>query len=172
MLCRPYCRLLNNIVFRGQGLYLMKALRHLVLCCPVIFLLANQDARAQTGEGAISSITTGNWPPEFYMTAFFCILGFFVIICQFVLLLRTNDSLNASDVMRNFSTTLILIAVVALLGVGYSKDQVQPALGLFGTLLGYLMGRNDLSASASLLQRGQQPSEERSESHGKATSGT
>ena len=32
------------------------------------------------------------------------------------------------------------IAVVALLGIGYNQTQVQPALGLFGTLLGYLMG--------------------------------
>ena len=60
-----------------------------------------------------------------------------------MLFFRARDRVSATDIMRSFSTTLILIGVVALLGVGYNERQVQPAIALFGTLLGYLMGRGE-----------------------------
>ncbi len=72
-------------------------------------------------------------------------MGFVVLTMQFVLFLRAPERASANDIMRAFLTTLILISVVALVGVGYSERQVQPALGIIGTLLGYLMGKGTLA---------------------------
>jgi putative copper export protein len=82
------------------------------------------------------------------LVASFCALGLIIVILEFVLFYRARERVSANEIMRTFSTTLILIAVVALLGIGYNQTQVQPALGLFGTLLGYLMGRGEAFQSA------------------------
>jgi hypothetical protein len=73
----------------------------------------------------------------------FCVLGLIVIVLQFLLFLRMKERILSDEIMRAFSISLILIAVVALLGVGYSDKQVQPAITLFGTLMGYLMGQGE-----------------------------
>jgi len=110
-------------------------------------------ARAQSnGEAIVNSPISGSsiasWPPEFDLVLVFCVLGFTVLAMQFVLFLRSPERISANDIMRAFSTTLILISVVALVGVGYSEKQVQPALGVIGTLLGYLMGRGTLAGDS------------------------
>lgn len=105
-------------------------------------------ARGQSNIEAIASSPITSWPPEFYLVLVFCLLGFSVLAMQFVLFLRSSERISANDIMRAFSTTLILISVVALVGVGYSEKQVQPALGVIGTLLGYLMGRGTLAGNS------------------------
>jgi putative copper export protein len=103
-------------------------------------------AGAQEVTGPFSVSAFSSWQPEHYLVAAFCVLGLVIILLEFVLFFRARDKFSAYDVMRTFSTTLILIAVVALLGVGYNQTQVQPALGLFGTALGYLLGRGEALA--------------------------
>ena len=87
-------------------------------------------ARGQSNIEAIASSPITSWPPEFYLVLVFCLLGFSVLAMQFVLFLRSSERISANDIMRAVSTTLILISVVALVGVGYSEKQVQPALGV------------------------------------------
>jgi hypothetical protein len=81
--------------------------------------------------------------PEHLLVFAFCVLGCLIMTFEFVLFLRARDRVSASDIIRGFSVILILIGVVALLGIGYDEKQVQPAIALFGTLLGYLLGRGD-----------------------------
>lgn len=101
-------------------------------------------ARAQSN-GDVTASSPTSWTPEFYLVLVFCLLGFSVLAMQFVLFLRSSERISANDIMRAFSTTLILISVVALVGVGYTQQQAQPAYGVIGTLLGYLMGRGTLA---------------------------
>ena len=111
----------------------------------VCFSILAYTVHAEQDSGPFEISPIGTWKPEHYLVAAFCLLGFVVIFLEFVLFLRARDRVSASDIMRTFSTTLILIAVVALLGIGYNAAQVQPAIALFGTLLGYLMGRGEAS---------------------------
>ncbi|MGD0108465.1 MAG: hypothetical protein ABSC06_31160 [Rhodopila sp.] len=97
-------------------------------------------ARAES-RGDISASAADSWQPEFYLVLIFCFLGFVVLVMQFVLFMRSVDRVSPGDIMRSFSTILILISVVGLVGVGYSEQQVQPAYALIGTLLGYILGR-------------------------------
>jgi hypothetical protein len=92
---------------------------------------------------AIDDSPIGQLRPEHLLAFGFCILGCLIMTFEFVLFLRTRDRVSANDIIRGFSVILILIGVVALLGIGYDEKQVQPAIALFGTLLGYLLGRGE-----------------------------
>lgn len=58
-----------------------------------------------------------------------------------------------SIVLRNLTIPLIVTASVFLVTVGWSKEQISPVIGLFGTIAGYILGRTE-------------PSERRSKSQG------
>ncbi len=102
-------------------------------------------AHGQNGTDTGSGFLTASLPTEFYLVLVFCCLGLLVLIMQFALFWRAPERISAGDVMRSFSTTLILVSVVALVGVGYSEKQVQPAMSVIATLIGYLMGRGTLA---------------------------
>ena len=66
-------------------------------------------------------------------------LGVLVILAlSFVL--RTKNA-SADDAIRAYSITLIIVGTMVLICAGYSNDQIAPAMGLFGTVAGYLLGR-------------------------------
>lgn len=100
---------------------------------------------AAAAEGDLPIIATDilSWKAEHLLVAAFCLLGVLILTFEFILFLCARDRVSANDIMRGFSVTLILVGVVALLGIGYDEKQVQPAIALFGTLLGYLLGRGE-----------------------------
>ncbi|TDH64214.1 hypothetical protein E2C06_02390 [Dankookia rubra] len=106
-------------------------------------LVSAGPAVAAAGDTPISAADIVGWKAEHLLVAAFCLLGVLILTFEFVLFLRARDRVSANDVMRGFSVTLILVGVVALLGIGYDEKQVQPAIALFGTLLGYLLGRGE-----------------------------
>ena len=66
-------------------------------------------------------------------------LGVLVIIVLFFVL--RAKSASADDALRAYAVTLIITGTMVLIVAGYSNDQIAPAMGLFGTLAGYLLGR-------------------------------
>jgi len=66
-------------------------------------------------------------------------LGALIIIAQFFVL-RFKEG-TAEDATRAYSITLIIIGTLVLICAGYSNNQIAPAMGLFGTIAGYLLGR-------------------------------
>jgi hypothetical protein len=69
-------------------------------------------------------------------------LGALIIVAQF-LVLRLKEG-TAEDAMRAYSITLIIIGTLVLICAGYSNNQIAPAMGLFGTIAGYLLGRKGI----------------------------
>jgi|SRR5690348_6304844 hypothetical protein len=65
--------------------------------------------------------------------------GVLVVIALFIIL-RTKQA-GPDDAIRAYTITLIIIGTMVLICAGYSNDQIAPAIGLFGTLAGYLLGR-------------------------------
>jgi hypothetical protein len=51
-------------------------------------------------------------------------------------------------VLRVLGTLTIIIAAIFLVVAGYSDRQVAPAMGLLGTIAGYLLGRRDVQHPA------------------------
>ena len=66
-------------------------------------------------------------------------LGVLVIIALSIVL--RSKSASPDDAIRAYAITLIIIGTMVLICAGYSNDQIAPAMGLFGTLAGYLLGR-------------------------------
>lgn len=93
--------------------------------------------------GAVSSAPTAGTPflssEEGELALLVLALGAAIIIAQF-LALRTKQG-TAEDVIRAYTITLIIIGTLVLIVAGYSNDQIAPAMGLFGTIAGYLLSR-------------------------------
>ncbi len=74
------------------------------------------------------------------------LLGVFVIAAEVYLLGRGTAS--ADDVLKILGVTLIIVGTLFVVAAGFSGNDVAPALGLFGTLAGYLVGRRSVTGNA------------------------
>ena len=90
---------------------------------------------ARTEIGPLSSF-------EFWLSVI--ILGFTLIIMigEVVLIISGKITATAEAAVRFVLVTLIIGATMFLIASGYSNDQIAPAMGLFGTIAGYLLGKS------------------------------
>jgi len=79
---------------------------------------------------------------EFWLSIEVLAFGLIVVGLQFRLLLR--NGVKAEEVLRVFGVTLILVGTLFTITAGFSAQDIGPALGLFGTVAGYLLGRRTL----------------------------
>lgn len=93
---------------------------------------------------------------SFYLTALFILFGLGVILLQLAAMRRIKD-VTADEIARNCAITLVVVASVALLVSGYSSQQVAPAFGLFGTIIGYLLGKAGAKENAGAAKPGSTP---------------
>ncbi len=96
---------------------------------------------------------------SFYLTALFIAFGLGVILLQLAAMRRIAN-VTADEIARNCAITLVVVASVALLVSGYSSQQVAPAFGLFGTIIGYLLGKAGAKENEPQAQAGVRPVEE------------
>lgn len=70
-----------------------------------------------------------------------CVLGFglLLIIGEIILVYRLN--ISPQDTIKFIIVTLIVIGSLYLITAGYTNDQIAPAMGLLGTIAGYLLGK-------------------------------
>ncbi len=66
------------------------------------------------------------------------IFGFFVIGIEFLLLRKAKA--RPEEILRVFTLTLIIILSLTVLTSGSDKAEYTPIIGLFGTIIGYLLG--------------------------------
>lgn len=78
---------------------------------------------------------------EFYVTVLIAVIFLLSLIMQFVLMRRVRN-LKADDTLRPFSVILIIMGTLLAITAGFSAAQIAPALGIFGTIAGYLLGRS------------------------------
>lgn len=78
-----------------------------------------------------------------------CVLAILVIITALIcmsfvfFLLKNIVKLKAEDILRVFGVALIVLGTMFMIVSGYSSAQIAPAMGLFGTIAGYLLGKSD-----------------------------
>jgi hypothetical protein len=78
---------------------------------------------------------------SFWLSIAFLAFGMAVLCLQLFMLSRVR-SLHADDVAKNSALTVVVIASVVLLIAGYNSAQLGPVFGLFGTMVGYVLGRS------------------------------
>ena len=77
---------------------------------------------------------------EFTLSMIVLAFGLSVIILE-IILIRIKK-IQADDTIKFITVTLIITSTLFLITAGYSNDQIAPAVGLLGTIAGYLLGRN------------------------------
>jgi hypothetical protein len=70
-----------------------------------------------------------------------CVLGFGVLLILIEVYLISRQNISPQDTIKFVTITIIIISTLFLITAGYSNDQIAPAVGLLGTIAGYLLGR-------------------------------
>lgn len=78
---------------------------------------------------------------ELYLAILVFIFAIFISLIAAYLL--TKGQVAPDAVIRLISCIIIVSGLLFLIAAGYSGQQISPALGLLGTLAGYLLGRAD-----------------------------
>jgi uncharacterized membrane protein YidH (DUF202 family) len=69
------------------------------------------------------------------------ILAFGVLLILLEIYLVRSKSISSEDTIKFIIITIIIVSTLFLITAGYSNDQIAPAVGLLGTIAGYLLGR-------------------------------
>ena len=77
------------------------------------------------------------------MSVIVLLFGLFVILLA-TYLIRAGK--NTEAVLRIFGTILIVMVAVFLVVAGYTDTQIAPVIGLLGTIVGYLLGKETKEA--------------------------
>jgi hypothetical protein len=78
--------------------------------------------------------------PEFILSM--ALLIFAAIICLAEIAIFLKGHMDADHMTKLIILTLIIFSVLFLIVLGYTNDQIGPALGLLGTIAGYLLGKS------------------------------
>ena len=79
-------------------------------------------------------------PYEFWLTCL--IIGFGVVVVTLLLWhMRGIKNRRSEDVSRSVIVVTVIVGSLILVTAGFSNDQIAPAFGLFGTIVGYILGR-------------------------------
>lgn len=125
--------------------------KHRLVLSLLVVLASVGAAAAQTN----SSNNAGNIavaPPhfweskEFWTTALILLFGLIIVGVEY-LLLRNRPHDRVEEFSKFFVITVIIIGTLVLIGSGLDNNQIAPAVGLFGTIAGYLLGRTDRSTN-------------------------
>ncbi|MCX6243630.1 MAG: hypothetical protein NTU98_02900 [Bacteroidetes bacterium] len=81
---------------------------------------------------------------EFVLSVIVLVFGLIMVIFEGWLIRRKK--INPGDTIKFITITIIITATLFLITAGYSNDQIAPAVGLLGTIAGYLLGKTQTSA--------------------------
>jgi len=76
---------------------------------------------------------------EFYLSIIILVFG--LILVGLEIFLIKSRKISSDDTIKFIIITLIITSTLFLITAGYSNDQIAPAVGLLGTIAGYLLGR-------------------------------
>jgi hypothetical protein len=92
------------------------------------------------GSPPVGSFFSKLTPYEFWLTCLIAGLGLATIGILVFALLRMPQT-RPEDISRPLIVITVVFAALILVTAGYSNEQIAPAFGLFGTIVGYILGR-------------------------------
>ena len=87
----------------------------------------------------LTGFFTSKTPYEFWLTCLICTFGLAVIYALMFSFRGTNA--RPEDIARPIIVVTVITGTLMLITVGYNNEQIAPAFGLFGTIVGYMLGR-------------------------------
>ena len=86
-------------------------------------------------------------PYEFWLTCLIIAFGLTVLVL-YIYAIRNIQNRRPEDVSRALIVITVITGSLVLITAGYSNEQIAPAFGLFGTVIGYMLGRMSQAPSA------------------------
>ena len=96
---------------------------------------ARTPAKAKDGTPSFHTLE------EKSMTIFLLVFSIIVLMIASVLLYKFSSEAHVA--FKYFIIVLLVLGMLILIPIGYDHDQLSPAVGLFGTIAGYLLGKSD-----------------------------
>ena len=105
----------------------------------MMFVAAANPAPLET----INNFSSGSFVStrELFLACLVLLLG--VSVGVFCIVLTRLKVMDSEQVIRISALLLIVTGTLLLVSTGYDANQIAPALGLLGTVAGYLLGRAD-----------------------------
>jgi DMSO reductase anchor subunit len=88
----------------------------------------------------LTGFFTSKTPYEFWLTCLICAFGL-AVIYALMFALRRSPNARPEDIARPIIVVTVITGTLMLITVGYNNEQIAPAFGLFGTIVGYMLGR-------------------------------
>jgi hypothetical protein len=88
----------------------------------------------------LTGFFTSKTPYEFWLTCLICAFGL-AVIYALLFALRRSPNTRPEDIARPIIVVTVITGTLMLITVGYNNEQIAPAFGLFGTIVGYMLGR-------------------------------
>jgi hypothetical protein len=96
-------------------------------------------------------------PYEFWLTLLIIAFGL-TVLGLYIYAIRDIENRRPEDVSRALIVITVITGSLVLITAGYSNDQIAPAFGLFGTVIGYMLGRMSNVPGAADGNSGAEPS--------------
>jgi hypothetical protein len=99
------------------------------------------NSPSSTAANHIAEAVPGWWSTSNAMTMSSIVLLFGLVVLGLAAWLMKSGH-SATSVLRVFGTVLVIVMVTFLVVAGYDDKQIAAPLGLLGTIVGYLLGRD------------------------------
>jgi hypothetical protein len=87
----------------------------------------------------------GSWmsTKEFALSVIILLFGLFTLVAEVWLASKVPQTFTLPQLLRLFGVTLIIIGAFLMVVAGFSAQAIGPAMGLLGTIAGYLLGQRE-----------------------------
>jgi hypothetical protein len=106
------------------------------------------DISKNPTQGGNVLTAVGKTPYEFWLTVMIALFGLSVI-AALMFALRRAPGTRPEDISRPIIVVTVISGTLMLVTVGYSNEQIAPAFGLFGTIVGYMLSRFSQSSTTA-----------------------
>lgn len=96
-----------------------------------------KNSPPQTGKSS-----TVGWLSSFEFWMSFSVLSFGMLVFLVEIALVKLTKFQPEQTIKLLAVTLIVISTLFIITAGFDSEQIAPAMGLFGTIAGYMLGRN------------------------------
>lgn len=79
-------------------------------------------------------------PIEVWLTVLIIAFGL-IVLGIYIYAVRNIPDRRPEDVSRPLIVITVITGALILITAGYTNEQIAPAFGLFGTIIGYMLGR-------------------------------
>ena len=99
-----------------------------------------RNAAPENADEALVARVSWMSDTEFALSVSVLIFGIIVILLQTLIIWKRE--FEANDIIKIFGLSFIILSTLFIITAGYDSEQIAPAMGLFGTIAGYILGRN------------------------------